>query len=74
MANPGRTLIVCTRHANGAYTTVYCNDLDSSTPYIMPMTISAESTPVGLEPTDVLPVCGETKVYLHRWVCDALSS
>lgn len=67
MANPGRTLIVCTRHSNGRLATTYCNDLDSSAPYTITVLSTANDRPAGLEPEDVLPHTGETKVYLHRW-------
>lgn len=67
--NHGRTLITCTRYANGVYDTFVCNDLDSITPYIVLLRTPPDSPPRHLlEPGEELPACGETLHYLHRWL------
>lgn len=67
MANPGRTLIVCTRHSNGVYALVIANDLDAEDPYVVRMQFPTEPPAAFLEPGEKWPNTGGTEVYLHRW-------
>ncbi len=62
MDHPGRTIVVITRHSNGALAVTYCNHLDGPRPYILTTILPVNDVPVGFDVAQ-LPGAGETRGY-----------
>ena len=63
MDHPGRTIVVMTRHSNGALAVTYCNNLDGARPYLMTTILPTNDVPIGFA-LEQLPGAGETRHFV----------